>query len=63
MVTNMDFAMSDKAQDYQKRLTDFMVTEVLPAEESYDAYRAAAGPGAAPGPGSRRVHIISRSEG
>ena len=45
MVTNMDFAMSDKAQDYQKRLTDFMVTEVLPAEESYDAYRAAAGPG------------------
>ncbi len=41
----MDFAMSAKAQDYHKRLTDFMVEHVFPAEESYDAYRAQAGPG------------------
>ncbi|RWA15422.1 acyl-CoA dehydrogenase [Mycolicibacterium brumae DSM 44177] len=31
--------------DYQQRLTEFMVTRVLPAEEDYDAFRAAAGPG------------------
>ena len=41
----MDFALSAKAADYHKRLTDFMVDEVLPAEQSYDEYRAAAGPG------------------
>lgn len=37
--------MSAKAADYHKRLTDFMVAEVFPAEKSYDEYRAAAGPG------------------
>lgn len=36
--------MSAKGADYHKRLTDFMVEEVLPAEKSYDEYRAAAGP-------------------
>jgi len=41
----MDFAMSAKAADYHKRLSDFMVDEVLPAEKSYDEFRAAAGPG------------------
>ena len=41
----MDFAMSPKAADYHSRLTDFMVTEVFPAEKSYDEFRAAAGPG------------------
>jgi acyl-CoA dehydrogenase len=41
----MDFAMSAKAADYHKRLTEFMVDEVFPAEKSYDEYRAAAGPG------------------
>ncbi|MCV7194428.1 acyl-CoA dehydrogenase family protein [Mycolicibacterium brumae] len=41
----MDFAPSDRALDYQQRLTEFMVTRVLPAEEDYDAFRAAAGPG------------------
>ena len=41
----MDFALSAKADDYHKRLPEFMVDEVLPAEESYDEYRAAAGPG------------------
>ena len=41
----MDFAMSAKAADYHKRLTEFMVDHVVPAEETYDAYRAAAGPG------------------
>ena len=40
----MDFAPSDQARDYQDRLTEFMVDKVFPAEESYDAYRAAAGP-------------------
>ncbi len=41
----MDFAMSAKAADYHKRLTEFMVEKVFPAEKSYDEYRAAAGPG------------------
>jgi acyl-CoA dehydrogenase len=41
----MDFAMSAKGADYHKRLTDFMVEEVFPAEQSYDEYRAAAGLG------------------
>jgi acyl-CoA dehydrogenase len=40
----MDFAMSAKAADYHKRLTEFMVEQVFPAEKSYDEYRAAAGP-------------------
>jgi acyl-CoA dehydrogenase len=39
----MDFAMSAKAQDYQQRLTDFMVEFVFPAEHSYDQYRLEAG--------------------
>ncbi len=37
--------MSAKAADYHRRLTEFMVEEVLPAEKKYDEYRAAAGPG------------------
>jgi acyl-CoA dehydrogenase len=41
----MDFAMSAKAADYHKRLEEFMVDEVFPAEKSYDEYRAAMGPG------------------
>jgi acyl-CoA dehydrogenase len=41
----MDFAMSAKAADYHKRLEEFMVEEVFPAEKSYDEYRAAMGPG------------------
>ncbi|CAN5186699.1 acyl-CoA dehydrogenase [soil metagenome] len=41
----MDFARSATAEDYHKRLTEFMVEHVFPAEESYDAYRAQAGPG------------------
>ncbi|MCV7175033.1 acyl-CoA dehydrogenase family protein [Mycolicibacterium sphagni] len=36
--------MSAKGADYHKRLTEFMVEHVFPAEESYDEYRAAAGP-------------------
>ncbi|WP_099251905.1 acyl-CoA dehydrogenase family protein [Mycobacterium sp. shizuoka-1] len=36
--------MSAKGADYHKRLTEFMVEHVLPAEKSYDEYRAAAGP-------------------
>ena len=36
--------MSAKGADYHKRLTDFMVEHVFPAEKSYDEYRAAAGP-------------------
>jgi acyl-CoA dehydrogenase len=35
----MDFEMSAKAQDYHKRLTDFMVEHVFPAEKAYDEYR------------------------
>jgi acyl-CoA dehydrogenase len=41
----MDFAMSAKGQDFHDRLTAFMIEEVFPAEESYDAYRLQAGPG------------------
>ncbi len=37
--------MSAKGADYHKRLTEFMVEEVFPAEKPYDEYRAAAGPG------------------
>ncbi|MBU3751816.1 MAG: acyl-CoA dehydrogenase, partial [Mycobacterium sp.] len=44
-MANMDFALSTKAADYHKRLTEFMVEEVFPAEKLYDDYRAAAGPG------------------
>ena len=36
--------MSAKAADYHKRLTEFMVEKVFPAEKPYDEYRAAAGP-------------------
>ncbi|TDO10369.1 MULTISPECIES: acyl-CoA dehydrogenase family protein [Mycobacteriaceae] len=36
--------MSAKGADYHKRLTEFMVEHVFPAEKSYDEYRAAAGP-------------------
>ena len=45
MVADMDFTMSAKAADHHRRLTDFMVDHVLPAEKSYDEYRAVAGPG------------------
>ncbi|WP_036346714.1 acyl-CoA dehydrogenase family protein [Mycolicibacterium aromaticivorans] len=41
----MDFAMSAKGADYHKRLTEFMVEHVFPAEKVYDEYREAAGPG------------------
>ncbi len=40
----MDFAMSAKGADYHKRMTEFMVHEVFPAEKSYEEYRAAVGP-------------------
>jgi acyl-CoA dehydrogenase len=40
----MDFAMSDKAKDYHKRLSDFMTEYVFPAEAEYDRYRQEAGP-------------------
>ena len=37
--------MSATAADYHKRLTEFMVDEVIPAERPYEEHRAAAGPG------------------
>ena len=36
--------MSDKAQDYHERLTDFMTEHVFPAEAEYHRYREEAGP-------------------
>ena len=36
--------MSAKAADYHKRLSDFMVENVFPAEASYHAYREEKGP-------------------
>ena len=36
--------MSAKGQDFHERLSEFMTEHVFPAEESYDAYRHAAGP-------------------
>ncbi len=44
IVTVMDFSMSAKAADYHKRLTDFMVENVFPAEAAYHAYREDKGP-------------------
>ena len=44
IVTDMDFAMSAKASDYHKRLSDFMTEYVFPAEAEYDKYRHEAGP-------------------
>jgi len=44
IVTVMDFAMSAKGQDYHKRLSDFMIEFVFPAEKDYDAYRHEKGP-------------------
>src|SRR6202043_3504907 len=44
IVTGMDFAMSTKAIDYHKRLSDFMTEYVFPAEADYDKYRHEAGP-------------------
>jgi acyl-CoA dehydrogenase len=43
-VAAMDFALSEKGQDYHKRLTDFMTEFVFPAEKDYDAYRHEKGP-------------------
>src|ERR1700740_1140426 len=40
----MDFAMSAKASDYHKRLSDFMIESVFPAEADYDQYRPGHGP-------------------
>jgi len=41
----MDFSMSATAQDYHKRLTEFMTQYVFPAEDEYERYRAEKGPG------------------
>jgi acyl-CoA dehydrogenase len=40
----MDFARSAKAEEYHKRLSDFMTAYVFPAEAEYDRYRHEAGP-------------------
>jgi acyl-CoA dehydrogenase len=39
----VDFAMSTKAADYHKRLTEFLTDHVLPAEAEYERYRREAG--------------------
>jgi acyl-CoA dehydrogenase len=39
----MDFTMSDKAQDYHKRLSAFMTEFVFPAEDEHHRYRVKAG--------------------
>jgi acyl-CoA dehydrogenase len=41
---SMDFAMSAKGADYHKRMTEFMVERVFPAEKLHEEYRASAGP-------------------
>ena len=40
----MDFALSEKAEDYRGRLQDFLDTRVLPAEQQYEDYRREKGP-------------------
>jgi acyl-CoA dehydrogenase len=40
----MDFALSARAENLAHAMWQFLVTEVLPAEAEYDAYRHAAGP-------------------
>jgi acyl-CoA dehydrogenase len=44
IVTVMDFAMSAKASDYHKRLSEFMTDYVFPAEAEYDKHREEVGP-------------------
>ena len=44
IVAGMDFARSAKANDYHKRLSEFIVELVFPAEAEYDRYRHDAGP-------------------
>ncbi len=44
IVAAMDFARSAKANDYHKRLSEFIVELVFPAEAEYDRYRHDAGP-------------------
>jgi acyl-CoA dehydrogenase len=39
----MDFSMSEKAQDYHKRLSAFMTEFVFPAEATYEQYRIETG--------------------
>ncbi|MCW2652578.1 MAG: fadE2 [Mycobacterium sp.] len=43
-MTGMDFTMSAKAADYQKRLSAFMTEFVFPAEAEYERYRIEKGP-------------------
>src|SRR6202000_2341157 len=44
VVPVMAFAMSAKASDYHKRLSEFITDYVFPAEAEYDRYRHEAGP-------------------
>jgi acyl-CoA dehydrogenase len=44
IVAVMDFAMSAKAIDYHKRLSEFITDYVFPAEAEYDKYREEVGP-------------------
>ncbi len=44
IVASMDFERTAKANDYHKRLSEFMVELVFPAEAEYDRYRHDAGP-------------------
>ena len=44
IVAVMDFAMSAKASDYHKRLSEFITDHVFPAEAEYDKYREEVGP-------------------
>src|SRR3954469_13653862 len=41
---SMDFEPSPKATELAERLTEFLFSRVIPAEQEYDAQRAAAGP-------------------
>ncbi|XVQ09558.1 acyl-CoA dehydrogenase family protein [Spirillospora sp. CA-255316] len=45
MTEGLDLTPSPQAQNLRAELVDFMHSHVFPAEESYHAYRAAAGPG------------------
>lgn len=40
----MDFELSPRAQDLQRRVHEFLHSSVLPAEAEYDGFRAAMGP-------------------
>jgi acyl-CoA dehydrogenase len=58
----MDFAISAKAEDFHKRLTDFMTAFVFPAEREYHDYREESGDHTVP-PVIEKLKKIAKEHG